>query len=550
DESRGRRVTPPPAPDSQQPHPPDQVGVAVNELVRRTNIFRQSAKRHFTALMNRDYQEGKRPQIPLQKANEVREILDHIERLADTDTAFQQWCNDYTHHRQALRSEITNALTSLNEQWRNYGYFLMLHFGGIWNTPELKGHSVNYSYSEYFRAMSAGNVRSLDEDPAVVEARRQHAASGKTDSPWVDQKRAEIEAALRRCVLRHYSPADRVERILGPENAHQPGPALKSQAVLEDENTGSFEYNSGSYDIEHLADHGFVFFYIEPAVSTFRASRFGGDDPARITVPIDRLEQQNGWVMLNDFLEREMPTLRANDQGELISYIRKVDKTLLEDTNWTGHMDEYVNVPAKSPEGKLRRALYTAKALFNEVEDSVDLVAGLARRAHDLMEYEDDDEDMPYRLVRIMRQLREEEDLLKAVLAKIDQEKLERLRQERAKALKDSKDYSHKVRIYRPGQLSHKTGHIQYNGVGTTDVRPEPGTANILVGADVIPGLALRCVVEIARIERTRPHVASRLKSMSGEALVRVLLKDFIRPQAMLQREVPFTRADVEFKNR
>ncbi|WP_435615134.1 hypothetical protein [Streptomyces coelicoflavus] len=550
DESRGRRVTPPPAPDSQQPHPPDQVGVAVNELVRRTEIFRQSAKRHFTALMNGDHREGKRPQIPLRYTIEVQEILDHIEHLAETDTAFQQWCSDYTSHRQELRSEITDALTALNEQWRNYGYFLMFHFGSIWSDITPKYHRFNYSYSEYFRAMSADNLRSLDKDPAVVEARRNHATTGQTDSPWVDQKRSEIEAALRQCVLRHYSPADRVESILELGHAHQPGPSLKSLAVLEDEKPGSFEHNTAAYDMEDLADHGFVFFYIEPEVSAFRASRFGGGDPARITVPIDTLEKQNGWVMLNDFLDREMPTLRANDQGELISYVRTADETLHEDTNWVGGMDKYFSVPAKSPEGKLKRAVYMTKALLNEVEDSVDQVAGLAGRAHDLIEYEDDDEDMPYRLIRIMRQLREEEDILKAALAKIDQGNLERLRQERAKALKDSKDYSHKVRVYRPERLSHETGHTQYNGIGTTDVRPEPGTANILVGADVVPGLALRCVVEIARVERTRPHVASRLKSMSGEALVRVLLKDFIRPQAMLQREVPFTRADVEFKNR
>ncbi|MFJ8630834.1 hypothetical protein [Streptomyces sp. NPDC093568] len=72
----------------------------------------------------------------------------------------------------------------------------------------------------------------------------------------------------------------------------------------------------------------------------------------------------------------------------------------------------------------------------------------------------------------------------------------------------------------------------------------------MLVGGDIIPGLAQRCVVEIARIRRQQPPVGARLRAMSGDELINVLLKDFIRPQAMSQKTVPFSRADVEFKNR
>jgi hypothetical protein len=71
---------------------------------------------------------------------------------------------------------------------------------------------------------------------------------------------------------------------------------------------------------------------------------------------------------------------------------------------------------------------------------------------------------------------------------------------------------------------------------------------NTLAGPHIISGLALRGVLEIARIEAQGGHGAlvNRMKAMSGEELFRMLLKDFIRPQAMVPWAVRITRGDVE----
>jgi hypothetical protein len=74
---------------------------------------------------------------------------------------------------------------------------------------------------------------------------------------------------------------------------------------------------------------------------------------------------------------------------------------------------------------------------------------------------------------------------------------------------------------------------------------------NILAGPHILPGLASRGVLEISRIEAQGGHdaLAERMKAMPGDDLADMLLKDFIRPQAMLPWSVAITRGDVEYKN-
>ncbi|MFF1923881.1 DUF4157 domain-containing protein [Streptomyces sp. NPDC058221] len=67
--------------------------------------------------------------------------------------------------------------------------------------------------------------------------------------------------------------------------------------------------------------------------------------------------------------------------------------------------------------------------------------------------------------------------------------------------------------------------------------------SNTLKGRDIIPGLVDRAVLEIMRLEETNPLHAQKLKNMSGRDLMAYLLKDLVRPQAMLPNTVDLANA-------
>ncbi|MFH8801195.1 DUF4157 domain-containing protein [Streptomyces sp. NPDC017936] len=73
--------------------------------------------------------------------------------------------------------------------------------------------------------------------------------------------------------------------------------------------------------------------------------------------------------------------------------------------------------------------------------------------------------------------------------------------------------------------------------------------SNTLRGRDIIPGLVDRAVLEIMRIEEVNPALAERLKNMSGAELMRFLLKDLLRPQAMLPNSVDLSNATMRVKS-
>jgi hypothetical protein len=69
---------------------------------------------------------------------------------------------------------------------------------------------------------------------------------------------------------------------------------------------------------------------------------------------------------------------------------------------------------------------------------------------------------------------------------------------------------------------------------------------NVLVGPDIIPGLAERAVIEISRIGKSNPALAERIKALDGPPLVRFLLKDLLRPQAMVPNSVAIKESHIE----
>jgi Domain of unknown function (DUF4157) len=75
---------------------------------------------------------------------------------------------------------------------------------------------------------------------------------------------------------------------------------------------------------------------------------------------------------------------------------------------------------------------------------------------------------------------------------------------------------------------------------GENDV-PDRIRNNILVGADIIPGLAMRAALEVSRIAKVNPALAGTMKALDGGALMTFMLKDLFRPQAMIPNSVEIT---------
>ncbi|MYR93374.1 hypothetical protein GA0115243_102533 [Streptomyces sp. ScaeMP-e83] len=73
--------------------------------------------------------------------------------------------------------------------------------------------------------------------------------------------------------------------------------------------------------------------------------------------------------------------------------------------------------------------------------------------------------------------------------------------------------------------------------------------SNTLMGRDIVPGLVERAVLEIQRLSDTNPQLAAALKAMSGADLMQYLLKDLLRPQAMLPNSVDLSAAKVVHKS-
>ncbi|WP_159046376.1 hypothetical protein [Streptomyces sp. MMG1121] len=100
--------------------------------------------------------------------------------------------------------------------------------------------------------------------------------------------------------------------------------------------------------------------------------------------------------------------------------------------------------------------------------------------------------------------------------------------------------------VVRPMVRNDASNAMTYGAGPQQQNYPEPLVRNILTGKDIIPGLAERAVLEVSRFEQTTPQLADRLKAMSPQALMKFLLKDLLRPQAMLPRQLEIKRSDIE----
>jgi len=69
---------------------------------------------------------------------------------------------------------------------------------------------------------------------------------------------------------------------------------------------------------------------------------------------------------------------------------------------------------------------------------------------------------------------------------------------------------------------------------------------NILAGPDIIPGLIMRTMLEVTRIEQVNPRLAASLAALTGVRLMQFVFKDLFRPQAMIPNGVTITGANLE----
>ncbi|MCX4691726.1 DUF4157 domain-containing protein [Streptomyces sp. NBC_01408] len=309
--------------------------------------------------------------------------------------------------------------------------------------------------ASYFRELSELNRAGMAKEIAGQQG----------DQGWVSDVRSKLTTALQGSVLCHYTARSRAEQMRGQGQ-------MKSKTELLRQNPDA-PNNSEAYDKHVLANEGFVFFFLEVPNSPFRETRFGGEEPARIEIPLTRSPlMSQGWLMLSDFAQREYPTVRAKPEDPAQTQSRLGTR---EDT-----FSEGFSLPVRK----------------------FDVGAGKAA---------------PMDMEKVMD----------AMGAEQDPERRSQVMFAMTQALADP----------------HST--MAYGSGAQEQVHSERLRSNTLMGRDIVPGLVERAVVEIQRLGEVNPQLAAKLRAMSGDELMRFLLKDLLRPQAMLPNSVDLSAASV-----
>ncbi|HEY9371827.1 hypothetical protein [Streptomyces sp.] len=327
--------------------------------------------------------------------------------------------------------------------------------GMLWQRDDWADSAAVFHMSgaSYFRELSELNRKGMSKEI-------------KQDQGWVEGVRTRLTAALQGSVLTHYTGRSRAEQMLAQGQ-------MKSKTELLRQNPDA-PNNSEAYDKHVLANEGFVFFFLEVPGSPFRDTRFGGDEPARIEIPLASSPlMSQGWLMLSDFAQREYPTIRAKPGDPAQTQSRLPTR---EDTG--------------SPE-------------FSQLVRKFDVGAAAAS------------DDMDW--TKLTEEMGGEQDA----------ERRGQILFATTQALSDP----HSTMTYGEGPQAQ--------------VHAERLRSNTLMGQDIVPGLAERAIVEIQRLGQVNPELAEELKKMSGDALMRYLLKDLLRPQAMLPNTVDLGSARV-----
>ncbi len=432
---------------------------------------------------------------------------------------------------------IRRNVPSLGNWVKNADHSAVFHHmkdtGRLWQHRPQPG---NPQGEAYVASMSDTNITSMRNEVG-------------SDEGWQSTVRGKLEAALATRMLHHYTSQEKVQGMLGQSGSG----ALKSRKHLLAEDPSFTGDHAMDFDKQDLANDAFVFFFIDKKNAPFRDTRFVEDKrrAARIALPLSHLAE-SGWIMLNDFKELEYPTLRSDDEGNLLSYRR----------------DDYKGQVAQAPEEKLLFARIALRDIWDDFPDLDDRIEELAKLLSATAQGSTDSLS-PSDVQNIvgMAELRKEanEQFARAGLT----DRVRMLSSEVTTQFEKSMRFSNQVRRFDPhmntslrstlksGTTRYTTGghHAEHRHAEAADEVKrynELLSGNILAGSHVIPGLALRGVLEISRIERQGGNDAlvRKLKSKSGDELADILLRDFIRPQAMLPWSVAVTRGDVQYPSR
>ncbi|WP_443059355.1 eCIS core domain-containing protein [Streptomyces sp. NBC_00435] len=328
--------------------------------------------------------------------------------------------------------------------------------GMLWQEEQWADSAAAFQMhgASYFRELSELNRAGMAKE----------IAGGRGDRNWVADVRTKLSTALQQSVLCHYTAKSRAEQMLGQGE-------MKSKTELLRANPDA-PNNSEAYDKHVLANEGFVFFFLEVPGSPFRETRFGGEEPARIEIPLTASPlMSQGWLMLSDFAQREYPTVRAKPEDPAQTQSRLGTR---EDTFSDGF-----SLPVRK----------------------FDVGAGAGADALDMEKVMD------------------------------------------AMGNERNEDRRGQILFSMTQALSDPHSTMTYGSGAQEQVHSERLRSNTLIGRDIVPGLVERAVVEIQRLGEVNPQLADRLKAMSGDELMRFLLKELLRPQAMLPNTVDLSAA-------
>jgi hypothetical protein len=413
-------------------------------------------------------------------------------------------------------------------------YRKMVRRGSLWQQAGPKDASgAPVSGRGYIAHQSAENVTAMSGE------------LGTRPGAWQEETVRKLRTALGARVLHHYTNDRRVEEMFRGAGGPREG-ELKSMDSLFRDETWQGNHNTGTGDEAVLADTGFVFFFIDRPGAPFRDSRFtaGGRRPARVTVPMSALVR-DGWVMLTDFLEQDHQVIRADRDG---------------------HTIKYRNASTDTPEEHMADLQWEISRCWEadpDLDDEVNHLAGRLARALRA----DPDRTPTREILRMVRKRAEVHQLFdyfhrqgEPVFRTPYRELAARFDRHAATSLR----FNRQVRRFDPDPTANPPmgGAMRHiNGAASEAVSSGPGAAalvqryrehlsgNILAGPHIVPGLALRGALEISRIEAAGGNepLADRLKAMPGDELADLLLRTFVRPQAMLPWSVRITRDDVEY---
>ncbi|MFJ4909893.1 DUF4157 domain-containing protein [Streptomyces sp. NPDC093249] len=384
----------------------------------------------------------------------------------------------------------------------------MTRLGEMWPRARSAARNGDLEGRDLVARMSEMNTFSMNRKIEKYSSLNEEREEPGMDIEDIEAFRERMEKAIEKCVLRHYTDSGSIERILGS------GGLLSDRALQEmahREGNTDRRSNTSPLDLTEIANDGFVFFFIEQESAGFRSTRFAGDNPARITVPIRKLTE-SGWIMLHDFNGMEFLTLRTGQGQGLLAHQRD---------------DVYGNF---SPEGAA-----------NEIPQKIN------QSQNDLKEYGEGLES----------QLAENPGKRDILLAKWGRAQLAQqayesgLTAEWGRLIEQGTRNDLMVRDFDHGDFESGKGTSRYYRDAARQEYSsykERLQGNILAGADIIPGLAARCTLELLRMnEGNGAAVAQAMFRQPPEELLDHLFRSFLRPQAMLPGSVAVTPAQVEY---